>query len=87
MPVVEVRERNVLIALLRRITGFAPYVGAIPLPWVFHFDGVAADGTKVLSHTRRWGFRDRYVMDLHSETLDMRLAVALGVALDAMQKR
>lgn len=87
MPAVEVRERNVLVAIARRFISLLPYVGAVPIPWVFHFDGVAADGTKVLSHTRRWGFRDRYVMDLHVEALDIRLAVALGVALDAMQKR
>lgn len=87
MPLVEVRERNILVAILRRFVGLLPYANSVPIPWVFHFDGVAADGTKVLSHTRRWGFRDRYVMDLHVEALDIRLAVALGVALDAMQKR
>jgi uncharacterized protein YxjI len=87
MPPVEVRERNVVIALLRRLWGWVPYLGSVPIPWVFHFDGTAPDGTQVLSHTRRWGFRDRYVMEIHSPALDLRLAVALGVMLDAMQKR
>lgn len=51
LPPVEVRERNVLVALLRRLTSFVPYLNAlpIPLPWVFHFDGTAPDGTPVLS--------------------------------------
>ena len=86
MPTVTVQERNSLIAILRRIWGFIPQANNIPVPWVFHFDGTAGD-VPVLSHSRRWGIRDRYVLDIHSPALDPRLAIALAVCLDAMQHR
>jgi hypothetical protein len=86
MPAVTVQERNQVIAILRRIWGLVPYTEYVPIPWVFHFDGTAGT-TPVLSHTRLWGIRDRYVMEIHSLALDRRLAFALAICLDAMQKR
>ena len=85
-PVV-VQERSVAIALLRRLWGLVPYANNIPIPWVFHFDGTDPGGRTVLTHTRRWGIRDRYVLELHEPGLDARLAIALAVCLDAMQSR
>jgi uncharacterized protein YxjI len=41
----------------------------------------------VLTHTRLWGIRDRYVLDVQDPALDARLAIALAICLDAMQKR
>ena len=87
LPVVTVQERNALIAVLRRVWGYVPFLSSIPVPWVFHFDGRTPDSTLVLSHTRRWGLRDRYVLELHGPQIDHRLGIALGVALDVMQKR
>jgi uncharacterized protein YxjI len=87
LPVVTVQERSAAIAVLRRLWGFLPFASAVPVPWVFHFDGRTSDGTLVLSHTRRWGIRDRYVLEVHVPQLDHRLAIALGVALDALQQR
>ena len=86
MPPVTVQERNAVIAILRRIWGLIPFTEYVPIPWVFHFDGTAAT-TPVLSHTRLWGIRDRYVLEIHSPNLDRRLAFALAICLDAMQKR
>ena len=86
MPVVTVQERNAVVAILRRIWGLIPYANYIPIPWVFHFDGMSG-GVAVLSHTRRWGIRDRYVLEIHSPMLDRRLAIALAICLDAMQHR
>lgn len=86
MPMVTVTERSLAIALLRRFWGMVPFVGEFPVPWVFHFDGVVGD-RKVLSHNRRWGIRDRYVMELQDPQLDWRLCVALAICLDAMQHR
>ena len=86
VPVVTVRERNVVVAILRRIWGLIPYAEYVPIPWVFHFDGTSG-GVTVLSHTRRWGIRDRYVLEVHSPMLDRRLVIALAICLDAMQHR
>lgn len=87
MPAVTVEERNFLIAILRRVWGFIPYASQVPIPWVFHFDGTAGSGAPVLSHSRKWGIRDRYVLEVQSPALDRRLAIALAILLDAMQHR
>lgn len=86
-PVVVVQERSMAIAVLRRVWGLIPFLNSIPVPWVFHFDGASATGEPVLTHTRLWGIRDRYVLELSDPTRDARLAIALAVCLDAMQKR
>lgn len=83
---VVVTERSALVAVLRRVWELIPFAGAVPVPWVFHFDGRTPDGRVVLSHTRRWGLRDRYVLEVHPP-VDTRVAIALAVALDALQKR
>lgn len=87
MPPLEVTERNLVVALLRRFLGLVPFVGDVPIPWVFHFDGIAPDGTVVLTHTRKWGIRDRYVLEIRDPRLDARLAIALAICLDALQHR
>ncbi|MCW2778899.1 MAG: hypothetical protein JWN17_2624 [Frankiales bacterium] len=87
LPVVLVQERSLAVALLRRFWGLIPYAGDLPVPWVFHFDGTLPDGRPALTHTRRWGIRDRYLLEVQEPQLDPRLAIALAVCLDAMQKR
>ena len=87
LPPVLVQERSVAIALLRRLWDFVPVLNNVPVPWVFHFDGTEPSGRVVLTHTRRWGLRDRYVLEVLDPALDARLAIALAVCLDAMQKR
>lgn len=87
IPPVVVQERSLAIALLRRLWDLIPYASSIPVPWVFHFDGTDPSGRTVLTHTRRWGLRDRYVLEVHDPALDARLAIALAICLDAMQKR
>ena len=87
LPVVTVTERSVAVAVLRRVWEFIPLLNNVPVPWVFHFDGTTPDGTAVLSHTRQWGIRDRYVLEVLSPAVDSRLAIALAVCLDAMQGR
>ena len=85
-PLVTVQERSLLVAVLRRVWGLVPYANNVPVPWVFHFDGTA-DGRTVLSHSRRWGIRDRYVLEVDDPAFDNRLAVALAICLDALQHR
>jgi uncharacterized protein YxjI len=86
-PVVVVQERSLAVALLRRLWDLVPAVGQVPLPWVFHFDGTDPSGAVVLTHTRRWGWRDNYVLEVARDTVDPRLAIALAICLDALQGR
>ena len=87
LPPVVVQERSMPVAVLRRLWDVVPWVGSVPVPWVFHFDGTDPSGRTVLTHTRLWGVRDRYVLEVHDPALDGRLAIALAICLDAMQKR
>ena len=84
-------ERSQNVALVRRAWEMLPIVSDLPSPFVFHFDFTAADGTLVLSSERRRSLRDRY--DVHVPVasngwqLDWRMAMAMAVALDALQSR
>jgi uncharacterized protein YxjI len=81
-------ERNLAIALLRRIWDFIPFLGELWIPFVFHFDFVdRATGQPVMSSERRKAIRDRYDVDVPDERLDFRLAASMAVALDALQSR
>jgi uncharacterized protein YxjI len=81
------QERSLPVALLRRAIDFVPYGDFIPI--LFHF--TIDEGEQHLGDlTRAWGVRDRYTLDLSGDTerrLDRRLAVALSIALDALQSR
>lgn len=80
-------ERSMPVALLRRAIDLVPYGEFIPI--VFHFT-ITADGREVGDLRRPIGVRDRYVLDLRGDPeqrIDRRVAVALGVALDALQSR
>lgn len=73
------QERNMVVAILRRVQDF------IPLP--FHFDFLDGAGQLVMSSDRRWGLRDRYLVNVPGARLDTRVAAAMAVALDALQAR
>ncbi|MDQ5841537.1 MAG: hypothetical protein M3537_10465 [Chloroflexota bacterium] len=84
-------ERNQTIAILRRFWGMVPFIGEVPVPWVYHFDFTAPDGATVLTSERRWGLRDRYDVELPAAPngwrMDWRVGAAMAVALDALQAR
>jgi hypothetical protein len=83
-----VQERSQVTAILRRVIDAVPYGDFIPI--VFHFTIDTADGRHLGDFTRAWGMRDRYTLDLSGDlalTLDRRLALALAIALDALQSR
>ena len=42
------QERNVKVAVLRRVWDFIPVAGDLPVPWLFHFDFTAGDGSVVM---------------------------------------
>ena len=81
------QERSLSIALLRRGIDIVPYGEFFPV--LFHFT-IDAGEEHLGDYTRPWGIRDRYTLDLTGDTerrLDRRLAIALAIALDALQSR
>ena len=81
-------ERNPTIAIVRRVWEFVPFIGEIPLPFIFHFDFTdRGTGQPVLSVERKISVRDRYHVTVQDQRLDFRVAAAMTVALDALQSR
>lgn len=81
------RERNPYIAILRRVWEFIPFVDVLPFAWPYHFDFTADGGRPVMSVDKKFGLRDRYVVDIQAPGFDRRLAIAQAVGLDALQSR
>jgi hypothetical protein len=82
------RERRPVIAILRRIWEFIPWLGDVWVPFVFHFDFVdTATGQTVLVSERQKAIRDRYDVTVPDPRLDFRVAASMAVALDALQSR
>jgi uncharacterized protein YxjI len=80
-------ERSMSIAVLRRLIEVVPYGDFVPIP--FHFT-IDAGERHIGDLNRRLGFRDTYDLDVSGDverTIDRRLAVSLGIALDALQSR
>jgi uncharacterized protein YxjI len=80
-------ERSMPVAILRRVIDAVPYGDFVPIP--FHFT-IDAGERHVGDLNRRFGYRDTYDLDVSGDverTIDRRLAVTLGVALDALQSR
>jgi uncharacterized protein YxjI len=73
------QERSLPVAILRRVQD------TIPLP--VHFDFTTPDAHPVMSLSRKFGLRDKYLLEVHDPVLDRRLAIAMSVALDALQAR
>lgn len=78
------RERNMLVAVLRRIWDLAE---DLPFPFKYHFDFASADGQPVMSVDKTALIRDKYKVEINVPGLDRRLAIAMAVALDALQSR
>ncbi|MGW0503058.1 hypothetical protein [Micromonospora sp. NPDC003241] len=79
LPNVVGQERSMPVAVLRR---FAESLSWLP----YHFDFVA-DGQPVFSVVKKWGLRDRYVVEIQHPQIDRRLVIAMAIALDALQGR
>jgi hypothetical protein len=80
-------ERSMTVAIGRRVADFLPFGDVLPIPYHFVF----REGERELGGlTRILGFRDQYDLDLGGDLerrVDRRLAVALAIALDALQAR
>lgn len=87
-------ERSLVRSLVRRLlslAGFIPIVGDILelIPIRYHFDFFSGE-EQVGSFERRFGIRDRYILDLSGDgkrRIDRRAAIALAIAMDALQAR
>jgi uncharacterized protein YxjI len=85
------RERNLVIALFRRLIGFVPFIGGFAdwLPIPYHFDYFMED-RKIGGLERILGVRDRYRLDVGGDAeraIDRRVVLALAVGMDALQAR
>jgi len=79
LPAITGQERSLPVALLRRFVD--------SLSWLpYHFDFVA-DGQPVFSVVKKWGLRDRYLVEIQHPQIDRRLVIAMAVGLDALQSR
>jgi hypothetical protein len=82
-----VQEKSMPVAILRRVIDLVPYGELVPI--VFQFI-ILLDGREVGELRRPLGLRDRYILRLGGDPerrVDRRVAVALAVALDALQSR
>jgi uncharacterized protein YxjI len=77
------QERSPAVAILRRIWELAV---DWPFPVKYHFDFNAGDVT-VMAIDKTATIRDRYRLEINVPALDRRLAIAMAVALDALQSR
>ncbi|WKU03699.1 hypothetical protein [Micromonospora sp. HUAS LYJ1] len=79
LPPVTGQERSMPVALLRRFVD--------SLSWLpYHFD-FTAGGQPVFSVIKKWGLRDRYVVEVPHPQIDRRLVIAMAIGLDALQGR
>jgi hypothetical protein len=81
------QEKSVPVALLRRAIDFVPYGEFVPI--VFQFT-ILMDGREAGDLRRPLGIRDRYILRIGGDPerrIDRRVAVALAIALDALQSR
>ena len=76
-------ERSMVIAILRRVWDLFE---DLPFFFKYHFDFTAGD-KPVMSIDKTALIRDRYRLEIMEPTLDRRLAIAMAVALDALQSR
>jgi hypothetical protein len=80
-------ERSLPVAIARRVVDLIPYGDFIPI--VFNFS-IYMTETEVGDLRRPIGIRDRYILRLPGDPerrIDRRVAVALAIALDALQSR
>jgi uncharacterized protein YxjI len=87
-----VHERNLGVALFRRLVGWIPYVGDLAdwLPIPYHFDFLRGEERLGVYERQLWKWRDVYTLDMSGDpqrTIDRRLVLAIAVGMDALQAR
>ena len=94
-PLVEVRENNLFLAIIRRFAGFIPYIGEIVelLVNFFRYHFAFTDlktGLEVGRYQKTTLLRDHYLLSMTDEAYaahDWRVLAAMAVGLDALQSR
>ena len=86
-----VQERNVGIAILRRLWGFIPIAGDIPFLFRYHFDFIEPQSQQVIArYNKTTLFLDHYELEADDQLLDKvgwQALAAQAVMLDVMQGR
>jgi uncharacterized protein YxjI len=71
-------ERSMAVAVIRRL---------IDVAWLpYHFD-FTIDGSPAFTVEKKFGLRDRYIVNIQDPRLDRRLVATMAIALDALQAR
>ena len=92
VEVAKATEKSMVVALIRRVAGFVPYVGNFAdwLPIPYHFVFLRGEHVLAVNSRRLWKIRDIYDIDATGDphrTLDRRLILAAVVGMDALQAR
>ena len=84
-------EDNALIAILRRLSDFIPFVGDLIKFFPYHFGVMDANsGASVGRYVKVSLIRDSYILNMNDEawaTIDSRVLMGMSIALDALQSR
>lgn len=78
-PPAKGQERSAVLGIMRRISDLAAM-------FPFHFD-FERQGQPLMRIDRKVALRDTYLLEIADPHLDRRLAIAMAVALDALQAR
>ena len=94
-PLIQVKESNQVLAIVRRFGGEIPILGAlveiVVMLMKYHFVFIdIATGQQVGEYRKTTLWRDHYELSLDDTVwnkLDWRVYASVGVALDALQSR
>ena len=86
-----VEEESAVLAILRRVSDFIPFVGDLIKFFPYHFSMIdAKSGAIVGRYAKIAIIRDRYSMSVNDDAwsgVDSRIMMAMAVGLDALQSR
>ncbi|MFJ3673601.1 hypothetical protein ACIPSE_44890 [Streptomyces sp. NPDC090106] len=77
------RERSRVVALVRFVWEFVPYLEYVPFIWPYRFK-YTGNGKPLMTVAKKLGLHTRYVLRIHTPDIDRRLAIAHTLALDVL---
>ncbi|MGQ4717372.1 hypothetical protein ACUN22_27240 [Streptomyces anulatus] len=78
------RERSRVVAFVRFVWEFVPYLEYVPFIWPYRFK-YTESGKPLMTVTKKLGLHTRYVLEILAPDIDRRLAIAHTLALDALE--